>query len=236
MKQIMIKQQPLSYEMREELKTLRTNILFCGKDKKKIVVTSCFAGEGKSMISLNLAKSLAELKKKVILIDADVRRSVLAKVLDISEVKYGLTHFLSGQCVLENAILQTDFMNLDLIVAGPEVPNPTELLSTDNFRAMLERFEETYDYIIIDSPPLGVVVDASIIAKECDGAIFTIEAANVKYRMAQQVKEKLEKSGCPILGTVLNKVDRKQNRGYYNKYYGKKYSRYYTKEYKRNIE
>lgn len=233
MKQIMIKQQSLSYEMREELKTLRTNILFCGKDKKKIVVTSCFAGEGKSMISLNLALSLAELKKKVILIDADVRRSVLAKVLDISEVKYGLTHFLSGQCVLENATLQTDFMNLDLIIAGPEVPNPTELLSSDNFRVMLERFEETYDYVIIDSPPLGAVVDASIIAKECDGAIFAIEAANVKYRVAQQVKEKLENSGCPILGTVLNKVDRKQNRGYYNKYYGKKYSRYYTKEYKR---
>lgn len=232
MKRITINQQPMSYTMQEEMKMFRTNIQFCGDDKKVIVVTSCFAGEGKSSISLNLAMSLAELNKKVLLIDGDIRRSVLASVLNVDEVEFGLSHFLSGQCSLADVVSGTSYKKLHVILAGPEVPNPTELLSSSRFSGIIDSFREIYDYVIIDSPPLGIVVDASIIAKECDGAVFVIESGNVKYRMAQQVRDRLKNSGCPILGAVLNKVDYKKNSGYYNKYYGK-YGKYYSKGYKK---
>ena len=88
---------------------------------------------------------------------------------------------------------------------------------------MIESLRTLYDYIIVDAPPLGMVVDAAIIAKSCDGTVLVMESGAIKYRVAQNVKEKLESTGCPILGVVLNKVDRKKNGGYYNKYYGKYY-------------
>lgn len=233
MNYIRLNQKEWDYDLREELKTLRTNIQFCGNDKKVIVITSCFSGEGKSTISLNLAMALADLNKNVLFVDADIRKSVLMSRYNVKQVKYGLSHYLSGQCQLLESVVGTEKTKLHMIFAGPEVPNPTELLSSDKFDSLLSVCRKVYDYIIIDAPPLGMVVDAAIIAQKADGAVLTIESAKVKYRMAQEVKARLENSGCPILGVVLNKVDRKKSGAYYSKYYGRKYGKYYSNKYEK---
>lgn len=230
MKKTTINLEPLSYAVKEEMKTLRTNILFCGNDKQVIMVTSSFMGEGKTKIATRLAVSMAELKKKVLLLDMDLRKSVLVSRLEAENVNKGLTHFLSGQCPLSDVVLSTNIPKMHIIFAGPSAPNPTELLSGERFQKTLEYLRSLYDYIIIDAPPLGMVVDGAIIAKNSDGAVIVLESGAVKYRMAQEVKEKIETSGCPILGVVLNKVDRKKNGRYYGKYYGKHYGEYYGKK------
>ena len=221
MKKIEITQDELSYELEEEIKTLRTNLLFCGDDKKAILLTSCFQGEGKTNTALQWAQSLAAMQKKVLLVDADLRKSVLISRLNVGKVEYGLSHFLSGQCSLGEAVVSTNIPRFHIMFSGPSVKSSAELLTNERFEKMMDSFREIYDYIIIDSAPLGMVIDAAIAAKQCDGAIMVIESEKVKYRIAQEVKKKLEKSGCQILGVVLNKVPRRNRKKYYG--YGEKY-------------
>lgn len=230
MKEIEILQNEYTYAMREELKTLRTNLQFCGDDKRVILITSSAAGEGKSATSLNLAVSLTELGKKVILVDADIRKSVMVSRLQKGTVNYGLAHFLAGQCQVSEAVCAVrNVEGLHMMFSGPSVPNPTELLSSSRFEKMILAFRKVYDYIIIDGPPLGLVVDSAIIAKSCDGAAIVVAAGMVKYRFVQTVKEKLLNAGCPVLGVILNKVDRDGGGKYYRKHYGKYYGEYYGK-------
>lgn len=223
MKRVNIEVSEKNYATREALKTLRTNVLFCGDDKQVILFTSCMPSEGKSSNALDLSLAFAELNKKVLLIDADMRKSVMVSRLELSGTDKGLSHFLSGQCTLAEAVVATNIPGFHILLSGPLVPNPTELLSTGRFSSMLESFRKVYDYIIIDTPPLGMVVDAAIIARESDGAIMVVESEKTKYRLAQETKERLENAGCSVLGVVLNKVNRKNHKGYYGKYYGKEY-------------
>ena len=231
MKKVNLTIEKKSYAVRESFKTLRTNLQFCGDDKKVILVTSCVPGEGKTAVSISLAQSIAEMGKSVILVDADIRKSVMASRLKVSSADKGLSHFLSGQCTLAEAIVATNIPKMHLILSGPETPNPTELLESRRFQGMLESMKGVYDYIIIDCPPLGLVIDAAIVGRHSDGAVIVVEAGKTKYRLVQNVKEKLENSGVSILGVVLNKVERKNQKGYYNKYYGSyKYEGYYKHE------
>lgn len=223
MKKINITIQEKSYSFLEEIKTLRTNIQFCGDDKRIIMITSCVPGEGKTETSIALANTLAEMDKKVLLIDADMRKSYMVSRLSAQGITHGLSHMLSGQCSLDEAVYETNVSGLHIVFSGPVAPNPTELLETIRFENMLNTMRSVYDYIIIDCPPLGMVIDAAIVAKRCDGSILVIEAEGTKYRLAQNVKNKLMGTKIPILGVILNKVDYKKNRGYYSKYYGKRY-------------
>ena len=125
----------MDYATEEELKTLRTNLLFCGVDKKVIAVTSTMPGEGKTDTSMNLAVSLAQLNKKVLLMDLDLRKSVIIRRYGIEDVKCGMSHFLSGQCELSDVICSTNIPKMHLAIAGPVTPNPTELLSGEIGRA-----------------------------------------------------------------------------------------------------
>lgn len=227
MKRIGLKSEELSYGIREELNTLRTNLQFAGVDKKVILMTSCTSGEGKSSTVYRLAKSLTEIGKKVLLIDTDMRKSVLVNVAENGTVDKGLSHYLSGQCNLADVVYGTDIRGLHILFAGPIPPNPTELLSSELFENTIQSFRDIYDYVLIDSAPLGLVVDAAIIAKSCDASIILVEANSIKYRFVQQVKEKLQATGCPILGVVLNKVDRSKG----GRYYGQYYKKYYGKKY-----
>lgn len=217
----------LPYETNEELKLFRTNLQFCGDDKKVILMTSAFSGEGKSTVTLDLCDSLTDLNKKVLLIDADMRKSVLRRKVNGPVPKKGISHYLSGQCELNEIIYKTTTPNFSIAFSGVVPPNPTELLASKRFSDMIEVGRKHYDYIIIDCPPVGMVVDASVVARCCDGCIILIEAGEVKYRLAQEVVAKMRNTGCPILGVVLNKVDRKKHGKYYGKYYGKKYYGYY---------
>lgn len=220
------KRQELDYRTNEAFKTLRTNIQFCGDDIKVIALTSCTPNEGKSSVSFNLAASFADAEKKVILIDADLRKSVLVGRYQVGAIQGGLTHYLIGDKPLEEVVYQSDIKGMDIIFSGATCPNPAELLSHTRFMEMIARFRETYDYIIIDTPPLGSVIDSAIIATICDGAMLIIESNMISYRFAQTVKDQLEKSNCKVLGAVLNKVPMDKN-GYYGRYYGKYYGKYY---------
>ena len=122
-------------------------------------------------------------------------------------------------------ILRTQEPNLFVTFAGPVPPNPAELLGSRRFEAFLDGARQAYDYVIIDAPPLGNVIDAAIIAKNSDASVMVISAKTISYKFARVVKEQLEKADCPILGVVLNKVDMKQNK-YYGKYYGNYYDNY----------
>ena len=221
MERIVFKLPEYSYAMNEEIKSLRTNIQFAGKDKQIILLTSCLQGEGKSGTSFKLARSLTELKKKVLLIDADMRVSVIFGNIEGPKPKFGLSHFLSGQAAFSDIMYATNVRGLYTCVAGPVPPNPTELLSSHLFSEMLDNMRKAFDYIIIDSAPLGMVVDASIIARESDAVVMIVESGGIKHKLAQDVKRKIEETGCPILGVVLTKVEHSGNGKYYSKYYGK---------------
>lgn len=223
MNQVRVKHDKMGYQVSEAYKSLRTNLQFCGEDKKVIAVTSCTPNEGKSSVSMQLAISLAESGKKVLLIDADLRKSVLVGRTVVSQKGImGLTHYLSGQCSIQDTICQTNVKNFHLIYSGPFPPNPAELLGGTKFKTTIEALRKVYDYIVIDTPSLGSVIDAAIVADICDGSIMVIESGLISYRFAQEVKGQLEKSNSPILGVILNKVDvQKHSHGqYYGKYYG----------------
>ena len=217
----------MDYRTSEAYRTLRTNVLFCGEEINAIAVTSCTPGEGKSEVSFRLAESLAETDRKILYIDADLRRSVFSKRYQVTQEVKGLSHYLSGQEELGTVVCATNISNLHVILPGPVPPNPSELLGNEHFRQLMEKTHALYDYIIIDTPPLGSVIDAAVIAKECDGAMLVIENDAISYKMAQKVERQLERSGCRILGAVLNKVDVRA-KGYYGKYY---YSKYYGGDY-----
>lgn len=219
----------LDYRTKEAYKTLRTNIEFCGEENKVIAITSCTPNEGKTSVSMNLAYTMAENKKNVILVDADLRKSVLAGRYHTGAIAHGLTHCLVGKVKLQDAICETNVKNLYTMFSGPVPPNPSELLGSRNFSALIEALKNTFDYIIVDTPPLGSVIDSAIVAKECDGVIMVLESNAISYRFAQRVKDQMDKTGCKTLGVVLNKVDMstKGYYGHYGRYYGKYYGKYY---------
>ena len=226
MNQVTLKLKPGDYQTEEAYRTLRTNLQFCGEEKKVIALTSCTPNEGKSTVSRQLAVSLAKSGKKTILIDSDLRKSVLMGATRPSGQKglRGLSHYLSGQNDLQEVVYITDTPNLSILYAGPFPPNPAELLSGRRFKGMLQALRKVYDYVIVDTPPIGSVIDGAVVAGNCDGAILVIESGAISYRFAQSVQEQLERSGCPVLGVVLNKVD--LHKSGYGRYYGKYYGKY----------
>lgn len=216
----------LDFRTNEAFKTLRTNITFCGDDQRVILFTSTVPNEGKTSVVFQLARSFAEDGKRVLLLDADMRKSVLMGHYRVDRETRGLSHYLVGQESAENVTYSTNIENMEVIFAGPSTPNPAELLGNVRFEEMLGEQRGNYDYILIDTPPLGSVIDAAIIARNVDGAVIVVESGVISYKMVQKVKGQLEKSGCRILGAVLNKVDQ-ENKGYYSGYYSKYYGKYY---------
>ena len=206
MERISFSNQDMSYAVREELKTLRTNIQFCGDDKRVILVTSCLAGEGKSTTTQELAQTLSEIDKRVLYIDADLRKERDDKSGLEGSFEYGLTHYLIGQCTSRDCIYSTDVRGLYAVPSGQVPPNPSELLANERMQVLINEMKEVFDYVI----------------PYCDGVILLIESATVSYRLAQDVAKQLKNTQCPILGVVLNKVARGKG-SYYG--YGK-YGRY----------
>lgn len=219
-----------SYASTEAYNTLKTNIQFCGKDIKSICITSCTPSEGKTSVSFRLASSFAESGKRVLFIDTDLRKSVLFGRLKIDKKMTGLSQYLSGMNSMEEIIYSTNIDNLDMIIAGPVPPNPLDLLSSELFAQLIARQRVEYDYLIIDTSPLGIVIDSINVAKICDGTILLLQANAISYKFAKKVVAQLDKANCKIIGTILNKVGEKQ-RNYYGKKYGKTYGKYYGNYY-----
>ena len=225
----------LSYAKKEAFNSLRTNISFCGDDIKVILFTSCDLNEGKSSTVVQLGHSMADAGKRVLIIDADLRKSVLVgryhahKVQEEEEEKSGIagmSHYLTGQVELAEALCSTNISNLHIIFAGRMVPNPTELLGNAHMTELLAYARSHYDIVLIDTPPLGSVIDTAVLAPKCDGVIIIVESGKNSYRFLQNIKNQLDLTGCRILGTVLNKVHIEKN-GYYGRYYKGSYSKYY---------
>ena len=230
MQQIEVKLDKHDFRTNEAFKTLRTNIEFAGEDIQVVGLTSATPNEGKSTVSFELARTFAESGKRSLLIDADLRKSVMRGRYRLGKVRYGVTNVLVKKVDIEEAICETDIPDFHMIFAGPVPPNPSELLGGKAFKRLIEYGRENYDMVVIDAPPVGSVIDAAVISKKCDGMIIVIESGVISYRFARKIVEQLKVADAKILGVVLNKMNL-TGKGYYGKYYGKYYGRYYGKYY-----
>ena len=212
----------LEYQQSEAMNTLCTNLSLAGGDIKKILITSCHPQEGKSFISMNLLRSMAGLGMKVLLIDADLRASILQQKYSIeisSAQKYkGLCGYLSGVCSIDDIIGKTNIPGADIILAGKTVLNALPLINSPRLGELLETVTPNYDLVLIDAPPVGAIIDAAKLAVQCDGALFVVHSGEVSVGELKSATAQIEKTGCPIMGYVLNKV-RLRNHGKYGKYY-----------------
>lgn len=208
----------------EAIKTLRTNIQFTGRNTKTILFTSCYPNEGKSNLVFDLSKEMGKSGKRVLLLDADIRKSTYLRRFNVTQEIRGLSQYLSGQADKSWIVYQTNYENVDIIFAGISAPNSSELLSDPAFEELLADAKRDYDYVFIDTAPIGTIIDAAVVAEKSDGAVLVIESEAVSYKEELKVIEQLERSGCSILGAVLNKVDMKKD-----KYYGRKSGYYKSK-------
>lgn len=203
----------------EAYKTLRTNIQFCEVDSKikTLTIASCIPGEGKTTTAINLGISFAKAGKRVLFVDADLRKPMLMKQLESKNFK-GLSNFVSGRASMDEIINVTSVPGFHFVACGVKPPNPAELIGSAKFSEFLEKVRDRYDVVIIDTPPLGSVIDCAIIAAQTDGSLIVVQPKAVKYQEAQRVKEQLEKAGARILGVVLNKVTGKHHKNRYRYY------------------
>ena len=199
---------------------------FCGQDIKVIVLTSCNENEGKTTVALHLGRSLAELGKTVLVIDADMRKSVMAGRNSNAKAPIGLSEVLSGLADTEHAVCKTQYPNLNVLFSGKYPPNPVELLGGKYFSALIDEARKHYDYILIDTPPLGMVIDAAVAANSSDGVLLVIGNPKLKSSLAKEVISQLEKGGSKILGVVRNFIPENSKSYYYS---GKKYRNAYYK-------
>lgn len=200
----------------EQIKTVRTNITFNISENENSVymVTSSKKGEGKTFISKNLAQSLADAKYKVLIIDADMRKPKLHKRFQITN-SYGLSNVISQQITLNDAIIYDELNNIDVLTAGTNPPNPSELLDSKQFKDLLFSIKKEYDYIIIDTPPILPVTDALVLGKIVDKTILIVNSKTTSSDIVIEGKERLDNLSIPIFGVVLNQVKADKISDYY---------------------
>lgn len=220
----------LPYAMEEAINRLRINISFLGKDVRKIMVISTLPNEGKSFVTIQLWKQMANMGASSVLLDVDLRKSVMVEKYGITredgkEVK-GTSHYLAGDYPIEDAILHTDIEAGDILPNADNVVNPSMLIESSRFKEMLDYLEKNYRYVFLDSPPLDLVSDGEKIGSMCDGAILVVRGGSTSKRMVRYSIQQLERSGCPLLGIVLNRVEGSGGGYYYKKYGGKYYGGY----------
>jgi capsular exopolysaccharide synthesis family protein len=210
----------------EAYRTLRTNIQFANVDNvmKRILFTSAGPAEGKSSTVANLAVSMAQSGKSVLIIDADMRNPSQHKIFKVPS-NNGLSTTLVEEVTSLEFVVNTQTEGLDLLVAGPMPPNPAELLGSKRMKQVLYDLSKAYDIVLIDSPPTIAVTDSSILAQSVDGVVLVLASGEVNRDYAKRAKEQLDKVGAKIIGTVLNKVEMKSKEDYYYYYYGDNPSR-----------
>lgn len=218
----------LTNREKEMYRTLRTNLEFTGVENRVIAITSCAPDDGKSTVSFQLACALAESGKSTIYVDADMRRSVFAQRYNINMEMKGLSHFLSGKIDTSDVIYVTNKDRLYVLPTGIFPSNPTELLGNPRMEVLITALKKVFDYVIIDTPPLGSVIDAAVVSKYCDASMLVLASNTTSRAEAKKVIAQLKTANPNFLGVVLNKVDMKGS-GYYYKRYGYGYGSYYGK-------
>lgn len=219
----------------EAFRTLRTNIQFSSIDKeiRTIVITSSKPGEGKSTVAANLAISISQEEKRVLLIDCDMRKPTVHKVFNIRNI-HGLTNILMGNKELSDMDhkFNGEASNLSILPSGPIPPNPSELLGSNRMKSFLEQVKLDYDMVILDSPPIGLVTDSAILSTLVDGTILVVAAGQVEVEVAKRSRELLDKVNANIIGVVLNKIPITGRGSYKYSYY--QYDTYYGEQSPKN--
>ena len=218
-----------SFAINEAFKMLRTNLFYTAKGEKCPVygITSTFAHSGKSLLISNLAVSFAQLEKKVLLIDCDLRSSVIHKIFDMEKGE-GISELLaSADSSIDKYIKKTKYQNLSIITAGGTPPNPAELLSSARLGKFIEFMKQHFDIIFIDLPPVGIVTDAVVISEYVTGYLYVVRSRVDDSRALRAALSTMEQMDANILGLVLNDVDPKTGGRYgkYGKYGMSKYSK-----------
>ncbi|WP_066070656.1 CpsD/CapB family tyrosine-protein kinase [Neobacillus soli] len=205
----------------EQYRTIRTNIQYSSIDKeiRAIMVTSSGPAEGKSTTVANLAVTFAQLGKKVLLVDADLRKPTVHHTFGVDNL-WGFTTILTKQKTLAETVVETGEQDLYVLTSGPIPPNPAELLSSKSMEQFIEEAKEQFDYVLFDTPPLLAVADPQILANQCDGTILVVFSERTEIEQAKKSKELLEHAQSKLLGVVLNHKEVKNSDYYY--YYGAK--------------
>lgn len=209
-----------NFIVQEAYKSLRTNIRFLLRNNgcKKFCITSAVAGEGKSITLLNLAISIAETGKKVLLIDADLRRPAQARLL-VENPTPGLSNVLAGLVSAEEAVRKELYPNLDILFSGDVPPNPSEILSNPKMEELIEQMSSQYDYILVDTPPVNIVSDSCIVANLLDGVLLLVWQDRSRRDAVKRAVRNLQLTGVKILGFVFNGVKTKNDKSYGYYYY-----------------
>ena len=231
--------EPIS-SIAEAYRNARTSLFYSIPEgsAKVLALSSCVPRDGKTTTCVNLAITVAQSGKRVLLIDADLHRSMVAEVLGLSG-KVGLTDLLVGKSTLRAAVQQVEghekgrVVNLDVLAAGTHTPNPAELLDSDKMRELLREVRGIYDWVFVDTPPLLFVSDASIMSVLCDGIILVVRSGVSNRSLLRRVKEQLEGVHGHIIGSILNDMTVSRVGRYYSSYYYHGYSRY-SKDYHRS--
>ena len=223
--------EPLDYACTEALNTLCANLSFAGTGIKKIMVTSSQSSEGKSFLSMNMMRTLAELGKKVVMVDADLRRSMISSRfgIQIRDKGHGLSHYLAGMCEMEDILYATNIERAYMVPMRHEVSNSLSLLNTPRLSQLLDWLANQFDVVLVDAPPVGVIIDAAEIARSCDGTLMVISFNRVSRRELNESRMQIERAGCRVIGAVLNSVTFdtfSSKKYYYKRYYKKYYSKY----------
>jgi len=212
----------------ESFRNLRTSLLLAAPDHppRHVLVTSCEPGDGKSTIAVNLAIVLTQLGRRVLLVDADLRRPRLHRTLGLDQNE-GLSNYLSGNADLNDIIHDTDIPNLRVIPGGPIPPNPSELLGSPRLDVLLGRFleENRFDHLVLDSPPLLSVADSVVLSSTVESTILVVRSGSTRREALTQSAARLRHSRANVIGVVLNAVT--EETGYYYRY---RYRRYYTEK------
>ena len=199
-------------------RTLLANIRFAGVDKpiKSIVVTSSIPNEGKSTMTCNLARVIAASGKRVLVVECDMRNRTMSGLLGAS-ARHGIYAVLSGEVELDRAVVPTGQKNLYFLDAEPHIPNPSDILSSMRFRSLMSAMETVYDYILLDTPPVGAFVDAAIIAELADATLLVVRERFVKREEVVAAYDQLMKADAHIAGVVMNMCEAETNE-YYSRY------------------
>lgn len=203
----------------EAYRALRTSIQFASIDKdiKTLVITSTNPGEGKSSVVINLGVVIAQIGKRVLLIDGDLRNPSLYRNLDIDNKEGLSTMFLKNEA-MDKYIRQYAVNNLFILPSGPPPPNPSEVLASERMKQFIAQAKEKFDFIVFDSPPLLPVTDAAVLSKICDGTVLVVRSSKTVIEAAHRVKTILENLKVNILGVVITDVDQKKEHYYYYDY------------------
>ena len=206
----------------EQYRAIRTNIEYSNVDQntKTILVTSSDKNEGKTTTVSNLAVSFANLNKKILLIDCDLRNPSIHKMFRLNNI-YGLTDILAKDRAADKCIQETELENLYVLTAGAIPPNPAEILSSEKMKNLIEDLKNIYDYIFIDTPPIGLVTDAGVLSSFIDGVVLVVKSESIEKKYLEETKKKLDAVDARILGAILNSYKSEQKDYYYYSYYGK---------------